>query len=196
MPPMTFPPLYILRHGQTVWNAQKRIQGSLDSPLTDMGKAQARQQNTILRRRDLTGFTAVTSPQGRAVETANIALASCGTTIRQDALLAEIGVGAWEGMYRADLPVTDGTIDSEDGALDLYEKAPDGEGFEALYRRCNVFLTRLDRPAVLVTHGITSRMLRVILLGREISDIDTVDGGQGVVFFLNGGVQTKLSIGA
>jgi len=190
---MTYPPLYILRHGQTVWNSEQRIQGSLDSPLTELGKAQAAQQRVILNDLDLNGFDAVSSPQGRAVETAKIALPEVFLRIR---LLREIGVGAWEGKRRADLPQTTVGTESEDGALGLYQSAPGGEGFDGLHKRCISFLDGLSGPAVLVTHGITSRMLRVVLLGREVCDLGSVDGGQGVVFYLNDGVQTKLSIGA
>lgn len=193
---MTYPPLYILRHGETVWNAEKRIQGSLDSPLTDLGKTQALQQNSILIERDLEGFDAISSPQGRAVETAGIALSGLFCSIEQDPMLREIGVGAWEGRYRADLPRMSDLTESEDGALDLYQYAPGGEGFDRLYSRCRSFLGMLTRPSVLVTHGITSRMLRVVVMGRDIKDLGAIDGGQGVVFFLKDGVQTKLSIGA
>lgn len=193
---MTYPPLYILRHGQTVWNAQQRIQGSLDSPLTDLGRAQALQQHAILSDRDLTGFDAISSPQGRAVETARIALSGLFPHFDQDPLLCEIGVGIWEGKCRADLPVVTNATDSEDGALDLYQSAPGGEGFDRLCTRCKSFLGSLSRPSVLVTHGITSRMLRLVYLGREAGDLGSVDGGQGVVFHLSDGVQTKLSIGA
>ncbi|MGA9251775.1 MAG: histidine phosphatase family protein [Roseobacter sp.] len=52
---MTYPPVYILRQGQAVWNAERRIQGNLDSPLTDLGKAQARKQHAIRSGRDLGG---------------------------------------------------------------------------------------------------------------------------------------------
>ncbi|MCB1411303.1 MAG: histidine phosphatase family protein, partial [Rhodobacteraceae bacterium] len=44
------PPIYILRHGQTVWNLEGRMQGSRDSSLTDLGRAQAARQGAILGR--------------------------------------------------------------------------------------------------------------------------------------------------
>ncbi|MCB2120639.1 MAG: histidine phosphatase family protein, partial [Rhodobacteraceae bacterium] len=43
-----YPELYVLRHGETVWNAEGRMQGTLDSPLTERGCAQARRQGEIL----------------------------------------------------------------------------------------------------------------------------------------------------
>lgn len=193
---MTYPPFYILRHGQTQWNAEHRIQGRLDSPLTQTGEQHARDQREILSARDLTGFRAYCSPQGRAFHTASISLRSLVPAVHTDPRLAEIAVGDWEGLRRDEL-VLDQTMDeSEESALDLYEKAPGGEGFAALHARCLDFLSDIDGPAVLVTHGITSRMLRLILMDRDLSELGMLPGGQGVVFHLENGVQTKLTIGA
>jgi probable phosphoglycerate mutase len=193
---MRRPPLYILRHGQTTWNAAQRIQGSLDSPLTSLGRSQALGQQRILRGCDLSGFRAVSSPQGRAVGTARIALAGLIDAIETDNRLAEIGVGAWEGSLRCDLPVPAPVEGEEETALDLYMRAPQGEGFDALHARCLAFLATFNSPAVLITHGITSRMLRVILTGLSREDLSRIDGGQGCVFRIEDGVQTKLTIGA
>lgn len=193
---MSFPPLYILRHGQTEWNAAHRLQGHLDSPLTEKGRGQAKQQRQLLAACDLDGFVAFSSPQGRAFHTASIALEGLFPCISTDARLMEIGVGSWEGRSRQDLTL-DGPVDeSEESALDLFERAPDGEGFTALRKRCTSFLADLRGPSVLVTHGVTSRMLRLVLSGRDISEIGMLEGGQGIIFHVENGIQRKLSIGA
>lgn len=189
-------PLYVLRHGQTVWNKEHRIQGRLDSPLTEQGKAQAGFQNVILRKLDLTGFQAICSPQARAFHTASIALDGIFQTITTDSRLAEISVGEWEGLRRGDLVAGRPTDESEEDALWLYERAPGGEGFEALHTRCVDFLASLSGPSVLVTHGITSRMLRLIALGKDISQIAMLPGGQGVVYHVEEREMNCLSIGA
>ncbi|MEM6303091.1 MAG: histidine phosphatase family protein [Pseudomonadota bacterium] len=186
------PELYILRHGQTQWNAEHRIQGTLDSPLTSKGQAHARAQHQILCTRNLQDFRAICSPQGRAMQTAEIALKGLITPVIEDPRLAEIGVGSWEGLRRDELLLTHPPDESEEGALSLYERAPGGEGFAALKVRCQAFLDDLQAPAVVVTHGITSRMLRVILLGLDIVDLGRLQGGQGNVFHLKDGVQTVL----
>ncbi|MDW3221698.1 MAG: histidine phosphatase family protein [Paracoccaceae bacterium] len=190
------PPLYILRHGQTLWNADHRIQGRLDSALTDQGRAQARDQHSILKRRDLTGFKAYCSPQGRAFHTASIALNGLFGSITTDARLAEISVGDWEGMRRDTLIIDRPVDESEESGLDLYDRAPGGEGFVGLHARCVAFLNDLSEPSVLVTHGITSRMLRLIVLGKDIAEIGMLPGGQGVVYHLDAGEMNCLSIGA
>ena len=193
---MTYPPLYIRRHGQTLWNAAHRIQGSLDSPLTEKGRAQACMQRDLLAECDLSGFEAVSSPQGRAFHTASLALEGLFDAIRTDRRLAEIGVGQWEGLVRGDLAIAAPMDESEESALDLYERAPGGEGFAALHRRCVEFLNGLQGPAVLVTHGVTSRMLRLVLTDRDISEIGLIQGGQGVGYYLENGVQRTVARGA
>jgi len=62
--------LYLVRHGETDWNRQRRIQGSTDIPLNDTGRAQAARAGDLLARREWDGILA--SPLSRAYETAQI----------------------------------------------------------------------------------------------------------------------------
>ena len=74
-----FPPLYLLRHGQTTWNRDRRIQGQLNSELTELGRQHARRQGEILAGLDLpAGLTAYCSPARRTRQTAGIAFAPLG----------------------------------------------------------------------------------------------------------------------
>jgi len=192
---MNFPELYILRHGETVWNAQSRMQGNLNSPLTEKGVAHARQQARILTECDLKGFQFLCSPQGRAFQTAGLALAEIADEIQTDRRLREIGVGDWTGVLRSELLAQAGldVTEGPDGNIMLYESAPGGEGFDALEARCREFLADLKGPSVLVTHGITSRMLRSIVLDLGRDGLAELPGGQGNVFHLKDGVQIELT---
>ena len=185
---MTHPELYILRHGETVWNAENRMQGWLDSPLTSVGEEQARRQRDILAARELDGFQRICSPLGRARQTAEIVFGENLADLKLDERLREIGVGDWAGLRRDDLPVGDGP----DAFLVQYDEAPGGEGLEGLRKRCKAFLADLSGPAVLVTHGITSRTLRSILIGTQALHPAGVGGGQGVVYQLKNGARTLL----
>ena len=185
---MSHPELYILRHGQTVWNAEDRMQGWANSPLTAEGEMQALRQGEILRARGLEGFAALCSPSGRAFQTAGLAVAPLIETIHTDERLREIGVGDWTGQLRSSLPVADGP----DAWVAHYEHAPNGEGFAALEGRCRAFLEELTGPTVLITHGITSRMIRSILIGPAALAPSSVGGGQGVVYHLKDGAQSLL----
>lgn len=188
----SYPELYILRHGETEWNAEGRMQGALNSPLTLLGQQQAARQGEILQAVDLSGFDILTSPQGRAFETAAIALSRQVAQLHTDARLREIGLGDWAGRIRSELGEGSDFPEGPDGALELYERAPNGEGFAALEMRCAEFLASLKRPAVLVTHGITSRMIRAIATGTGRSNLANMGGGQGVVFHLKKAVQKRL----
>ncbi|MEL6915128.1 MAG: histidine phosphatase family protein [Pseudomonadota bacterium] len=190
-----YPDLYVLRHGQTEWNAEGRLQGSLNSPLTALGREHARLQGRILAARDISGFRAVSSPMGRAVETAGIAIAPLMPVIETDRRLREIDVGDWSGRLRDELGVPyDPTVPSGE-TLALYDRAPGGEGLARLETRCRAFLESLEGPAVLVTHGITSRMLRALYLGWSIARLSELPGGQGNVFHMAGGQQEELKAG-
>ena len=185
---MSHPELYILRHGETEWNAENRMQGELNSPLTQKGEMDAARQGEILQTLDLTGFAFLCSPQGRAFQTAGIALGRIATDVRTDDRLREIGVGDWSGLLRDDLPMPEG----KDPFMAQYEIAPNGEGFERLETRCRGFLADLQGPSVLITHGITSRMLRSIVAGEGAVSVPTIHGGQGCVYHLKDGVQKLL----
>ena len=185
---MAYPELYILRHGETEWNATNRMQGRLNSPLTDKGERDAARQGNILRGLDLSGFAFLSSPSGRAFQTAAIACGPLAEAIHTDPRLMEIDVGDWSGRLRDDLPMPDGP----DPLLQQYDMAPNGEGLDALATRAQAFLDDLTGPAVLVTHGITSRALRSILVGPEALGPSSVHGGQGVVYHVKDGVQTVL----
>ncbi len=184
---MTYPELYILRHGQTEWNAQERMQGWLNSPLTAKGEQDAARQGAILRRLDLSGFAFWSSPSGRAIQTAGIACATADA-VHTDIRLREIGVGDWAGLLRADLPQGEG----DDPYMAQYEMAPNGEGLAAVEARARAFLDDLTGPAVLITHGITSRVIRSIVVGPTALANPTIHGGQGCVYHLSGGVQKLL----
>lgn len=188
----TFPELLILRHGETVWNRENRMQGALNSALTEQGIQHAKRQGEILAQFDLSDWAAVSSPQGRAFQTAGIAVAPLVNRITTDPLLCEIDVGEWQGRLRAQLKAEGPQNDGPDGPLALYEQAPGGEGFDRLEARCKRFLGSLNCPTVVVTHGITSRMLRILALGLDRVALGKIAGGQGNVFHLKDGVQKEL----
>ncbi len=98
--------LYVTRHGQTKWNSERRAQGHLNSPLTDLGKEQAAR---LAKRLEPIHFDAVyTSTLGRTMETAKIALAGRAVEIKQSEQLKELFFGDWEGMQFAEIEARDG----------------------------------------------------------------------------------------
>ncbi|HER19498.1 MAG TPA: histidine phosphatase family protein [Chromatiales bacterium] len=91
--------IYLIRHGETEFNRDGRVQGYTESPLSDLGVEQARRLRARLE--GLAVDAAYTSPLSRAQETCRIAMDGRGWEAR--AGLREIGLGEWEGKRAADL---------------------------------------------------------------------------------------------
>ena len=91
----TYPELFVIRHGQTEWNVARRHQGRLDSPLTEKGVQQARDMGQMLKRTlaSRADVVAYSSPQGRALRTAKLALEPLGWSVAEDERVREISFG-------------------------------------------------------------------------------------------------------
>ena len=193
---MMLPELLILRHGQTEWNLAGRWQGDLDSPLTDEGRAQARAMGRLLADMGVTldSHHFYTSPLGRARETTALALVELGGshTVTEDARLREISVGRWTGLTRDDI-LGQTSLSRDAHFLDFYAAAPEGETFDQMGTRAAAFLADLTGPAVIVTHGITSRVLRTLALGWGLERLAEVPGGQGVIHRIRDGRHEELA---
>ena len=187
-----YPELFILRHGQTFWNREGRHQGQLDSDLTDLGKDQASGQGELLARL-LNGriLSAFTSPSTRTRDTAELALDPLGISATPDPRLMEVHFGDWQGMLTEDIAAQwPDLYATEKGDLDWFFRSPMGETYEDLSKRTKRFLDELSEPAILVTHGITSRALRAHWLGLSYDEMKTLRGGQGNVYHLSDGALT------
>ena len=88
--------LYVVRHGEAVWNTQNRICGRTDSPLTEKGRAQAAALAPKMPKID----RVLCSPLSRARETAEILTRGIGLTIQTEPRLIEQDFGSFEGMDR------------------------------------------------------------------------------------------------
>lgn len=189
----TGPRLLLLRHGETQWNRQGRLQGRKNSPLTDLGRAQARQQGEILKQiKGVESFDAVCSPFGRAQETARIAYGAIGKLPRLASRVAEINAGDWEGKSFEDICRAAPDFRDED-LMRLFLTAPNGEGFDALRARCVDFLSDLEQPTIVVSHSVTLCMFRGLLRGLSRTEIEALDRPQGAVYEVSACVETLWS---
>ncbi len=181
------PKIWFLRHGQTEWNAIGRIQGRLNSNLTQKGRLDAQRQARLIApfvKDVLAGSGGIfVSPQGRALETAQIALR--GQSFAVDPRLAEINTGEWEGKFRADV-APQGTD------IQAYTSAPGGEGLKALETRISRFLAELTGPSIIVSHGILGKVLRGQVCGLNRSETSALSNLQGCVYVLENGTEKIL----
>ena len=93
--------LFLMRHGETAWNNQKRVMGRREVPLNRQGTAQARRVAKLLP--DLDVRVIYSSPLKRALDTAFILAGSQSLTVETDANLTEVAFGRWEGYVFEDL---------------------------------------------------------------------------------------------
>lgn len=98
--------LLLARHGQSLWNGERRFQGSADVDLSDLGRAQAAALGRALRGHRLAA--AYVSPMRRAIETAEIALAGGRVSLTPIDELRELGLGEWEGRTVDEVRSCDG----------------------------------------------------------------------------------------
>lgn len=184
--------IYLVRHGQTEFNVARRFQGSLDSPLTPMGVAQARAMGLRLRELIDPASTALfTSPRGRTLDTARLLAQEAGIVsphIVEDGL-AEISFGSWDGQTGAEIDAgTNGQWSSLD-PHNWYFETPDGERYDAFSARLAAALARVAaHPAatrVIVSHGVAGRVLRGLHTRLAREEMLALTSPQGVIYRLD-----------
>ena len=160
--------VYLVRHGETQWNAERRIQGQSDSPLTAKGELQAVQVGERVRTYGITHVIA--SDLGRTQRTAEIIADACGCGVTLDARLRELDMGILEQRHLDSLSaqeeewrrlVVNGTPNG---------RIPEGESMQELSERMHAGLAAcLNLPAgsrpLLVSHGIALGCLVSTILG-------------------------------
>jgi broad specificity phosphatase PhoE len=196
------PLLYYIRHGETDWNVEGRLQGQRDISINARGREQARHCGEILR--DLLARDAinpgeldfVSSPLGRARETMELARAAAGldpSAYRQDARLAEISFGRWEGFTISELR------QRWPDAVDERERdkwgfvPPDAESYATMSVRVRDWYDALTRGTVAVAHGGTLRGLVVQLGIAPPEKAPFLDIAQGVVYVIRPGSMSRYA---
>ncbi len=163
--------IYLLRHGETVWNREGRFQGRRDSPLTLRGMQQALAAGRFLRARlgsALAHFQLIASPQPRAWQSAVLLAEAAGLdvlAIRLDPAVVEMSWGRWDGLTAAEIAARDPELWQRRIDDGLAEAPPNGgESRAAVWRRAQAWYTSLPPQSriVLVSHGTFGRALRCV----------------------------------
>lgn len=171
--------IFIARHGETVFNAAKRMQGDqLDTPLTRKGFAQAEAMGLALAkwlgtRQTLTLYS---SPSGRALQTLAIIAEHIGADwhgATHDARLQEIDVGEWAGRTYAEIMAEQGDILDPHIAL-FSKRPPGGEWYDDIAARLQRWMddtAQMRGDRLVIMHGMSSRVLRGMLLGLPVDPL-------------------------
>ncbi len=193
--------IFLIRHGQTEFNVQRRLQGRMDSPLTALGAQQARRMGQVLKTfaDEPHRWTVVSSPLGRTLRTAEIVCETIGLgcRIETDDRLMEIDVGDWEGLNGEEIEAArPGAREAPDWLL----SAPRGETWETASQRVASWLAEHeehdDRRRLVVSHGITGRILRGLYAGETSRQLWTTSSPpQDAVFRLWKGVVGRIDEG-
>ena len=182
--------IYIVRHGQTAWNLQKRKQGRKDSPLTLKGIAQAEHIAKILNTevQDISKFKIVVSPQWRCQQFASIVCEHIGIPFSQcvfEENLREHCFGLWEGKTEEEIEeVFPGFLARRYKPENYWSYVvPMGESYELLSLRvAKVLENYKDENVIFVCHEMVSKVMRGILLDLENHQILPTKHPQDTVY--------------
>ncbi len=194
------PLFYFVRHGETDWNAERRLQGQLDIPLNDVGRRQSEQCGSTLRgliaarRKAPADFAFISSPLSRARNTMEILRGRLDLPREGYAIeprLAELSFGRWEGLTYAEVRALDGA------ALAVRERdkwnftTPDGESYAGLLARVRAWHAGVKGDIIVAAHGGVARALMVLFGVRTPQDAPHGDVEQGVVYEFGPGVMKQ-----
>lgn len=193
--------LYFIRHGETDWNREGRLQGRTDTDLNPRGRRQAAEVAAALEavvRQDLgpAGLNELrfyASPLKRTQQTLTVLLGALNQPdqpVALDMRLAEIGFGIWEGKTWHEIRARD-PINHRDREQDRWRFAPPGgESYADVAERVQAWLDESDRPCCVVSHGGIARVMMHVLGGLSVEEAVFADVWQGrVLHFTAGGMR-------
>lgn len=189
--------IFLLRHGETLWNTERRLQGHKNSNLTETGREQALQNGLKLKCMMAEAPRFISSPLGRCRETANIVANAIGfdlTKIEYDDRVKELSFGCWEGQQISDIQ----TKDSEKFKLRKANRwdipAPGGESYAMVAERLEDWLSDVQgQNIILVSHGCASRILRGIYSQIQKDLIYSLDESHDAIYLLENGTATCVA---
>ena len=180
------PRILFVRHGETDWNVEGRLQGQKDIPLNALGRIQAEDVGRRLTKLldDPLRSQWIVSPLGRTRETAEIARRALGLdpkAYQTEDQLKEITFGAWEGFTWAELRKSEPLAEAERMKNKWGYVPPHGESYEMLTNRIGLWLETVKSEIVAVSHGGVARALMVLAAGLSPDDAPRHEIHQGRV---------------
>jgi broad specificity phosphatase PhoE len=196
------PTIYYMRHGETDWNVEGRLQGQHDIPLNTRGRTQAAHCGEVLRDLfakqsiDPAALDYASSPLGRARQTMELARPGFGLPADGYAIeprLTEISFGQWEGFTIAQLRNRDPQRIAQREQDKWHFMAPGGESYKTVSERMRAWYDSLSRDTVVTAHGGTARGLMASLGIAKPAAAPLIDIAQGVVYVFGGETLTRYA---
>lgn len=192
--------ILLVRHGQTAFNAEGRIQGAKDSALTALGVSQGQRLGALLRGVAPEDARIVASPLGRTQHTARLIREHGGfsAAIETDARLAEISLGAWDGMLKDDIREIAPEYDAGTRRWSWFFEAPGADSYEVMTARLGGWLAdarAAGGPIIAVSHGVAGRILRGLFLQLPREEALMLDIPQDACFRMLAGSIERIDCG-
>ncbi|EGQ8180436.1 histidine phosphatase family protein [Vibrio parahaemolyticus] len=188
--------IFVLRHGETEFNADKKLQGHCNSSLTSKGSDQARRVGTTLKQYvENRPFRVYSSTLGRALQTSQIVCEELNYSyenLNKEPRLKEFSLGEWE---QRTIPSLEHEIPNLLAQNDWYLQAPNCETYESVRERLSSWLSDVahDEDIVVVSHGLTGIVLRGLLLGMDYTQVWQQDLPQDAFFIIEDGRITRVN---
>jgi probable phosphoglycerate mutase len=190
--------IYLVRHGQTQFNRDGRLQGQVDSPLTPLGVDQARRAGALLKTLidDIDNWSIVASSLGRATHTARIIAGVLGVSdVALDDRLREVTMGSWDGLTVEDIAMVSPEAGKGASRYTLFFDSRDGETYAAVAARTRSWLDEAlgdARPRIVVSHGVAGRVLRGLYANLDWADAVKLPAPQDAIFRLSDGAIERI----
>ncbi len=190
------PRLYFVRHGETDWNVEGRLQGRQDVPLNALGREQAARAGRTLRKLLASAgivperLTFQCSPLGRTRETLEILRRELGLPPAGgefDARLVEFTFGRWEGLTWPEVCAADPELALAREADKWNFTPPGGESYADMAERLTPWLDAQDQTSIVISHGGVARALMHMIGGLSLERAPTADIWQGRVLVFSKG---------
>ncbi len=199
---LTMPTLYYVRHGETDFNVEGRLQGRRDTELNVRGRQQAVECGRLLHdlfardNRQPAAFAYVASPLKRARETMEILRTTLGLdphAYATDDRLMEISYGEWEGLTLPEIGVRcPGMLERRE--RDKWDFAPPGgESYRDLTSRISAWYAELKRDTVVAAHGGGVRALMAMFNLAPEEEATHTQIAQGVVYVFADGKMARYA---
>lgn len=176
--------VYVIRHGQTDWNAEQRLQGQKDIPLNDLGRSQASGNGRLLKAilgEKIHQFRYVASPLSRTRETMELMRSAMGLDPKDyslDPRLVEVSFGDWEGYTIAEVEERSPQrlLERRQAKWSFIPPGDSAESYEILSWRIAAWLSSIQEPTICVCHG---GVIRAIF--KLVADLGDDEAASGLI---------------